>query len=528
MGAGVRGRGAGGGSAGGGGDLRERLRVGVAWSFLDSMLSRLGQLVVGIVLARLLSPRDFGVFAVALVAYTVIMSVNELGVSLTVVRAPAGEVARFAPTVTTLALASSGMFTVLCMATAPLLARALGSAQATGSLRVLALAIPVAGLTAVPAGLLVREFRQGARFAADAAAFTVSTSLGVWLAVTGHGPLALAWSRVAGNAASAVAFYLLVPRVPRPGFDRAVAREALAFGLPLAGSSLLIYGVLNVDYVVVGTVLGPAALGLYTLAFNLSSWPVNAFSTVARSVSMPAFARLLDTDHTDHADHADHANHTGTGGAAAAAFERCATLLMIVSLPVSVLLAVLAGPLITVVYGPKWSAAATPLVWLAWLGVLRVLAELAYDYLVAHARGRAILGVQLAWLGFLAPGLLVGAHLGGLAGVGAGHVAVASVVVLPMYLRVIARTGVRPARLARALARPLVSAGLAGGAALAAAGLVAGAGTPARLLAGGTAGAVTYLIAILPVLRPLLPARWSGRWWGPGGGSRVTLRREST
>lgn len=500
--------------------LGERLRAGVAWSFLDSMLSRLGQLVVGIVLARLLSPRDFGVFAVALVAYTVIMSVNELGVSLTVVRAPAGEVDRFAPTVTTLALASSGMFTVLCMATAPLLARALGSAQATGSLRVLALAIPVAGLTAVPAGLLVREFRQGARFAADAAAFTVSTSLGIWLAVTGHGPLALAWSRVAGNAASAVAFYLLVPRVPRPGFDRAVAREALAFGLPLAGSSLLIYGVLNVDYVVVGTVLGPAALGLYTLAFNLSSWPVNAFSTVARSVSMPAFARLLDAG--------TGGEPSGERGGAAAAFERGATLLMIVSLPVSVLLAALAGPLITVVYGPKWAAAATPLVWLAWLGVLRVLAELGYDYLVAHARGRAILGVQLGWLGCLVPALLLGAHLGGLAGVGAGHVAVASVVVLPMYLRVIARTGVRPARLARALARPLLSAALAGAAATGIAGLVAGAGDPARLVAGGTAGGVTYLIAILPVLRPLLPARESGRWWGPGRGPRATLRREST
>ena len=59
-----------------------------------------------------------------------------------------------------------------------------------------------------------------------------------------------------------------------PGWKKAEARRLLAFGLPLAGANLLAFLVLNVDYIVVGRVLGAEALGLYMLAFNISGWPM--------------------------------------------------------------------------------------------------------------------------------------------------------------------------------------------------------------------------------------------------------------
>ena len=79
---------------------------------------------------------------------------------------------------------------------------------------------------------------------------------------------------------------------PRFGFDPVRARTLLKFGLPLAGSSFIVFLVGNVDNVIVGHMLGATALGFYALAWNLSSWPVAMFSLPVRSVAPALFSRL--------------------------------------------------------------------------------------------------------------------------------------------------------------------------------------------------------------------------------------------
>lgn len=467
------------------GTLRRQVAGGLSWSALNSLVSRAGQLAVGIVMARLLAPRDFGVFAVALVAFTVVMSVNELGVSVAVVRWP-GDVRRIAPTVTTLAAVSSAGFTALCVALSPWLAGALGAPEAAGVLRVLSLAVLVAGISAVPAGLIQREFLQGRKMAADTANLVVSTAVAVVLAVNGFGVWSLAWSRVAGNTASTALLFALAPERFAPGFDRAQARRLLAFGLPLAGASALVFCVLSVDYVVVGRLLGPVELGFYLLAFNLSSWPVTALSSTVRSVALPWFARL------------QHDPEQLPEG-----FLTSLGLVMAATIGVCVLLAALAGPLIRLVYGARWGHAADALVFLAALGAARVLQELAYDFLTAMGAVRATLRLQVLWLVALVPALAVGAREAGIAGVGAAHVAVALLVVLPAHLLVLRRRGVNLGLVAARLRVPL----LAG---VAAAAVVVGVGAVVRsdlahLLLGGLLGAGTYL-AILAAAWPHRPS----------------------
>ena len=477
-----------------GGDVRR----GLAWSGLNSVVSRLGQVVVGIVLARLLVPAEFGVFAVALVAYTVIISCSEMGVTVSLVRSP-GDGARLGPTVTTLALASSVALMAVSWVAAPAFSRALNAPEATSVLRVLTLAILIAGISAVPTALVQRDFQQKARFAADSVSLVVSTAVAVLGVLAGGGAMALAWSRVAGNLASAVVLTVAARERYRPGFDRRVAKELLTLGLPLTGASLLTFALLNVDYIVIGGMWGPAVLGVYVLAFNLSGWPVAAFSQMARSVALPAFARL----------------RTSKEGVAEA-FRSALALLLTASLLVSVLLAVLAEPLIHVVYGSAWAAAAVPLVFLASLGTFRVVHELAYDYLVAVGRGRAVMGIQAAWFVSLLILLPVGARIGGIRGVGVGHLVAAVGIVLPLYAVALRAEGVPTRTLVRTFVRPLTGAALAA----AAAGLfLLTVGHPvAELVLGGAVGGFVYLVVVGPDLPAQLwalsPRAWVSRLTG--------------
>ncbi|HKE99800.1 MAG TPA: lipopolysaccharide biosynthesis protein [Actinomycetes bacterium] len=420
------------------GALGSLVRKGLSWSFLNTIIGRAGTVLVGIVLARLLSPEDYGVFAVALVALNALLAMNELGVSLAIVRWP-GELERIAPTVTTLALAGSVGLYGLCFVAAPWLATAMGAPEATGVLRLLCAGVVIDGATAVPAALLTRTFRQGRRMVADFTSFGISTVLSIWLAVAGYGAWSLAWGRLAGNGVAAVLFVLLAPARFRPGFDAAQARRLLAFGLPLAGSSLLVFAMLNVDYVVVGSLLGPVALGFYLLAFNLSSWPVNVFSVAVRRVSLAGFSRLVEDP-----------------GRLRSSFARSLGLLMTATLPVCVLLGLMADPLVRFVYGDRWAPAAGALRWLALLSAARVAAELAYDLLVAVGRSRSTLWLQGAWTLALIPVLALGARLAGISGVAAGHAAVALLLVVPAFAVSLARVGIGPRALGAELTRPLL------------------------------------------------------------------------
>lgn len=460
--------------------LRQSVTRGLGWSLINSVVGRAGQLVVGIVLARLLSPKDFGIYAVALVAYTVVISCSELGVSVALIRRP-DDGPRLGPTVTTLTWISSSVLVLGLWFASPTVAAQLNAPQATGVLRVLSLAILVAGISAVPGALVQRDFQQGARFGADMVNLVVSTLVVVFGALDGHGAYALAWSRVAGNAASAVILYAVANERYRPGFDRVIARELLIFGVPLAGASVLAFAVMNVDNVVISKIWGPTVLGYYVLAFNLSGWPVSAFSMMARSVSLPAFARLRDQP-------------LGAGEA----FVAATRWLLAASVLVSVMLAVLARPAIQIVYGARWGPAAVPLMFLAALGTFRVLHELAYDYLVALGSTRTVLIVQVGWLAGLVVLLPIGARAEGLAGVGMAHLVVAGGVVLPMYAVALRRNGVSLAAVARTSAWPLIAGG---GALLTTYTLAQQVESDlTKMLLGGGVGSLVYLLLVLPAL----------------------------
>ncbi|RKT78493.1 PST family polysaccharide transporter [Terracoccus luteus] len=461
--------------------LRAKVGRGFGWSVLNTVLSRAGSLLSGVLLARILAPGDYGVFAVALVVLTALLSLNELGVSLAVVRWP-GDVGRIAPTVATLAAVTSGLLYVVAFVSAPWVASAMDAPSATPLIRLMSLCVLVDAVSAVPAALITREFRQRLRAGIDLAGFVGGTALTVVLALCGFGAWSLMWGFVASNVLVGAMCIARAPAWYGFGFDRSRLRELLAFGLPLAGSSAVLYLLVNLDYVVVGSVLGVTALGFYLLAFNVCSWPVNLVSGTMRRVTLAGFSRAAERPE-----------------GAAPVFTRAARLVVTLTLPMSVLLAVFADPLVRTVYGERWSPSAAPLRLLAVLAVARVLVELVYDFLVAVGRNSANLTLQSVWLVGTAVALPVGAWAAGITGVAAGHAVVAVAVMSPALLLVLRRSGVDLAVLGRACARPAAGAVVMAVVGLATALLP----LPAWgvVLVGGALSSLAYAAVVLPVLR---------------------------
>ncbi|WP_193614061.1 oligosaccharide flippase family protein [Nocardioides lijunqiniae] len=422
------------------GTLGARVRTGIWWSALNNLTLRLGTLVTGILLARLLDPEAFGVFAIALTVQTALMTLSELGLAADLIRH--GDVDRRGPTIATLSLVSSGFLTVAVLLAAPAFADFFAAPEATAVIRVMALTLLLAGIGVVPFARLQRDLRQRELFHIELVAFVLSTGLALGLAVAGWGAISIAIGRLVSQTAVVVLQFVLTRTRPRVGWDRSVAWSGLRFGLPLSLAGLLSLGLLNVDNVAVGRLGGVTVLGLYSIAFNLSSWPSSIVGTAIRAVAMPAFAEI---------------HRSGTGDATATLARACG-LTWAVAVPMSVGLAVLAHPVVTILYGERWAAAATALVWLAPLGALRILIDVWVAYLTAHGRSLLLLSCQLLWFLSLVPAMWWAVQGRGLAGAGLAHVAVASLVAVPAFLVALRIAGVGSGPVVRALGVPIAAA----------------------------------------------------------------------
>jgi O-antigen/teichoic acid export membrane protein len=395
---------------------------------------------IGVALARLLGPREFGAFAVSIVALLAVLSFNELGVSLAIVRWE-GEPSEIAPTVTTISVVSSLIIYAGCFFGAPAFAKAMGAPAATDVIRVLSINVVYDGLVSTPVALMERYFRQDKKMIADMANNWIGSGTSIGLAVLHFGAMSLAIGRLAGATVAAVLFIIYSPEPLRFGFDPRQARALLHFGLPLAGASIIVFAVTNADQIVVGRLLGATALGYYALAFNLSGWPVTIFAMPIRTVAPALFSRL-QRDRS--------AMRTG--------FLASVGLMESITLPVCLLISGAAVPLVHFVYGARWEPAAQALVWLGALAALRIMSEFIYDFFVVLARSRVVFTVQLVWLIVLVPALIAGTWLYGIAGAGMAEVVVALCLVLPWYMSELSRVGIQRRALLAELWLPLVAA----------------------------------------------------------------------
>ena len=316
---------------------------GILWTAWGKGAQALLQLVVVAVLARLVTPADFGVVnaVMIVIGFSAIFSRAGLGPAL---------VQRKELTsrhVATAYVASPliGLFVgAIIWLGAPMLSHLFRMNGAEPMLRALACVFPIKGIGVIGESLLERELRFRWLANLEVASFAIGYGLvGVVAALLGWG----AWALVAANLGESLvktATLLVVRRPPRRLFvDRRALGELVHFGGGFTIGRYFNYLALQGDNIVVGRWLGPVALGLYGRAYQLMANPAALFGDVLDKVLFPTMARVQD----------DPAQLRAT-------YRRGITLIALVMLPASVVLFVLAPELIRVALGPMWGGVVAP------------------------------------------------------------------------------------------------------------------------------------------------------------------------
>ncbi|MDR7160371.1 oligosaccharide flippase family protein [Arthrobacter sp. BE255] len=472
--------------------LERHVLRGAMWSGVNTLLMKVANIAVMATVVRIITPEDFGVFAIALVVHAVVSSIGELGLSSCIARRDL-EPDKVAPTVALLSLISSFVLALGMAFAAEPLAVALGSSNAAEPIRVLSISVFLGGVFTVPGALLVRDFRQDKVLLAGGVAFLPMNALLLLLAMAGDGAMAFAWSRVAGQLISGIVMAMSVKLRYWPGLDSTQVIPILRFGLPLAGANLLSYVLLNADYAIIARSLGPGELGIYMLAFTVASWSTSVLSTTINSVAMPAFS----------------ARGSDTAGLQLM-LKRAATLVASIAFPIGAMTVALAHPLISVLYGDAWVRAAPLLSVLAVYGAVFSLSLLMSNLLVGTGRSQAVIAVQAFWIVSLVPAVALSVSISGLIGAAYAHVAVIILIVLPAYVFFVRRLLPSAASILFTSARLPFAWAVAAGVCAAWVSALTGQGI-LGLLAGSLAGGLIYTILMLPTVRKLLPELPSGK-----------------
>lgn len=356
---------------------------GMFWAYGSYVAGR-GLVLVSIaIMARLLTPAQFGLVAFALTATALLDTVSDLGVSQALVLVKDEEVYAKADTAWTLGVILGAALTVITAALAPVVAAFFDEPELKILMPILGVNFLLRALGVTHFALAQKQIDFRTRTIAEMADVLVRGTVGIGLALAGAGAYSLVVGYLAGSLALTAALWLLIPWRPSPRLRREDLGGLLRFGGGITVLDIISAIITNADYVAVGRVLGQAKLGLYTLGYRLPELIIVNLSLVAGMVLFPAFAGIE--------------RH-----ALADAFLTSLRYILMVCIPMGVGLAVLADSVVLIAFGPQWaeSAAVMQVLTLSAFGVtLDIPAGTAYksigrvDVLVKLAIPRAILAV---------------------------------------------------------------------------------------------------------------------------------------
>ncbi len=374
------------------------------------------------VLARLLTPNDFGLVAMVTTVMGFLRIFKDAGLSTATVQKEGITHAQVS-NLFWINVAVSGAVSVLVAASAPLIAWFYREPRIIGITLALSVTFLLTGSTVQHLALLNRQMRFKAIACIQVGSMLVGVLVGIGMAWSGYGP----WSLVGSNLAMALAGCLLTWSISRwrPQFPRrrSGTRSLVTFGANLAAGNFIYSLAQGTDGLLIGRFYGSDSIGLYSRGAALLMRPLEQFFATLNSVFVPALSRLQ----------AEPERYRR-------AFLQVYEAIALVSFPLTGLFLALARPLTLVVLGPKWEKAALILASFTMVALYYPLFNISSWLFATQGRGRDSL------VGFcIASGVMVASFGAGLpfgpAGVALAYSASCLLIQLPVRYYIAGRRG---------------------------------------------------------------------------------------
>lgn len=333
---------------------RRLVLSGVLWKLLRQAVSFGSQLVVVLILARLLTPRDFGLAAMVLAFGGVVALLTDLSFGGALIQRPTLTEADRSTAFWT-SLGAGTLFGIVAVLASGLVADFYGEPRVRWLFAAFGLAFWLEALSTTQGALLTRELRFRQNETRIILATLVGAVVSIALAALGAGPWALIGQTLTAAAASTLLLWRVTDWRPRRIYSLASLRDLGGFAGNVFAARALWLVNRNTINLLLGRAAGSAALGIYTAAWSMTLAPLTRIAIPIQSVFFPTFSRLRDPAQIGEA------------------WMRANRLVAAVTMPGLLGLLVVAPEFVAVVLGPRWHETVPVIRVLAYVGIIQAL-----------------------------------------------------------------------------------------------------------------------------------------------------------
>ena len=368
-------------------NLKKKTITGLTWSGAAQVVKQFSQFIIVAILARLLSPDDFGLLGMATVFTYFISIFNEMGISSALIQKQDLSDIHYS-SVFWLNIVTGILLTVVTIVIAPLISDFYDKPMLLNILKVISVSFIVASVGVVQQTILTQkmEFRKLAVI--EISSLIVGGVIGIGCAYKGLGVWSLVFQLVAFTATNALLLWSFSEWRPKFLFSLNAIKDIFHFSMNMTGFTVVNYFSRNIDYLLIGKFLGAQALGYYTLAYKLMIYPLMNVSWVISKVMFPAFSQIQ-----------------GNLQKVRDAYTRMIKAISLVTFPMMLVLFVITNEFIVIFFGGKWQPVIPLIRILCFCGIIQSINTTVGNIILSQ--GRAALQLKLGIIGTIVISLAI-------------------------------------------------------------------------------------------------------------------------
>ena len=379
---------------------------GISWVGAFRLSTRFVTLLRTAILARILSPAQFGVFGVATLVLGLVEMLTETGINIFLVQENE-RIEKYVNTAWIVSILRGILISVVIIITAPIVSGFFHRPDAYQLLLLISIVPCVRGFINPSVITYQKDLQFHKEFWFRSFIFFIDSMTAIIFAFITRSPISLIYGFIIGALAEVVLSFLVVKPTPKFAFEMQKVKEVIHRGKWMTLAGVFNYLFYNGDNIVVGRVLGASPLGLYQMAYRISTIPITEVADVVSRVTFPVYVKIA-----------------GDASRLKKAFLKTILAIVGLTVPFGLLLFIFTEPLVLLLLGENWLQIVPVLRVLAIFGVVRAISSSASALFLSVRKQEyvtivtlfAILGLAVAIFPMVSRYGILGAGLAALIG----------------------------------------------------------------------------------------------------------------
>jgi O-antigen/teichoic acid export membrane protein len=326
---------------------------GIKWMGALRGVTRMGAFVRIAILARILTPSQFGVFGVASLMLVFLETITQTGINVFLIQEKK-RLEEYVNTAWVVSIIRGFFITAILLFVSPFISQFFNSPESLNLLKIIAIVALIRGFINPSRVRFMKDLDFKKEFWFSLIIFIVDTTTAILFSIVLNSPVGLVWGLVAGALVEVTLSLVAINPRPKFIFEMNKIKDVLSKGKWVTGAAILDYSFEQGDDMVVAKLLDTSALGIYQQAYKISTLPLTEVTRVFNQVTFPVYSNIA-----------------GDILRLKSAFFKTTLVLMTIIVPIGIFLYLFPEPVVLILLGKNWLEVIPVLKILALFGILR-------------------------------------------------------------------------------------------------------------------------------------------------------------